>query len=115
MKPNTRACIAYITASLHGANGSSVYDYSQSKHINISGDVGDQNVNVYDHDRGCHVSGSPDNLYDYGNSAHIQLNVDGSQFSGYDYHTSSHYSGDVNGSSVSIYDHETSTHYNYSV
>jgi len=111
---NSRACIAYIAARLCEATGSSVYDYSQSKHINISGNVDSKNVNVYNYDRSCHVSGAPSNLYDYGNSAHIQLNMNGSQFSGYDYHTRSHFSGNVNNTSVSIYDHGTSSHYNYS-
>jgi len=115
MNQNTRACVAYIAASLNGASGSAVYDYSQSKHISISGSADTNNVNIYDYDRGCHVSGEPSNLYDYGNSAHIQLNMNGTQFDGYDYHTSSHFSGDVNGNSVSIYDHETSSHYNYSI
>ena len=54
-------------------------------------------------------------VYDYGNGAHIQLNMNGSQFSGYDYDSGNHYSGTVNGSSVSIYDYETSQHYSYSV
>lgn len=115
MQSNSRACIAYIAANICGARSSSVYDYLQSKHINISGNVDTNNINIYDHDRGCHISGSPSNLYDYGNSAHIQLNMNGSQFSGYDYHTSNHFSGNVNGTSISIYDHETSTHYNYNV
>ena len=112
---NSRACVAYIAASLCGARGSSVYDYSQSKHISISGSSGPSRVNIYDYDRGCHVSGSPENLYDYGTGAHIQLTMNGSQFSGYDYHTGSHFSGNVNSNAVSIYDYQTSSHYNYSV
>jgi hypothetical protein len=112
---NPRACIAFIAAGLSGTKGSSVYDYSQSKHINISGSVNPNNINIYDHDRSCHLSGSPNSLYDYGNSAHIQLNLKGSQFTGYDYHTGNHFSGNINGRSVSIYDYQTSSHYNYSV
>jgi hypothetical protein len=115
MNANSRACIAYIAAGLCGSLGTSVYDYSQSKHINISGNVESNNVGIYDCDRGCHISGTPNSLYDYGNSAHIQLTMNGNQFSGYDYHTSSHFSGNVNGNSISIYDYETSSHYRYSV
>lgn len=48
---NSRACVAYIIASLCGARGSSVYDYSQAKHISISGSSGPSSVNIYDHDR----------------------------------------------------------------
>lgn len=115
MNSNTRSCIAFIAACLSGANGSSIYDYSQSKHISISGNVDKNNVNIYDYERGCHVTGVPGNLYDYGNGAHVQLNMNGSQFSGFDYHTSSHFSGSINGNSVSFYDHETSSHYNYGI
>jgi hypothetical protein len=105
VNPNTRACVAYIVAGLSGARGSSVYDFSQSKHISISGSVDSSSVDIYDYERSCHVSGSPDNLYDYGNSAHIQLTVEGSQFNGYDYASSKHFSGNVNGNSISVYDY----------
>ena len=116
MIDNTRACIALIAVGLiSGKKASSVYDYTQSKHISISGNVDVNSVNIYDYDRRCHVSGNPGNLYDYGNSAHIQLKISGNQFSGYDYHSSSHFSGSVNGGSVTIYDHETSSHHNFSV
>ena len=116
MNANTRACVAYIAAGLCvSRNPSAVYDYSQSKHVSIGGTVNGGNVNIYDHERMCHVSGSGSSLYDYGNSAHIQLNMNGSQFSGYDYSSSSYFSGSVRGSSISIYDYESSSYYNYSV
>lgn len=115
MNDNPRACIAFVAAGLSGTKSSSVYDYSQSKHISISGTISDSRVNIYDYDRGCHLSGSPTNLYDYGNGAHIQLKMNGSQFSGYDYHTGNHFSGRVSGKSVSVYDYETSQHYSYNV
>lgn len=115
MNSNSRACIAYIAASLCGVNGSHVYDYSQSKYINISGSVDSNNVHIYDYDRGCYVSGSPNNLYDYGSKGYITLTMRSSNFSGYDYHTGSHFSGQVNGNSVSVYDYETSSYYSYSV
>ncbi len=113
MTPGTRACVAYIAAGLNGSNSSSVFDYTESKYINISGAVNSSNVNIYDHDRGCHVTGSPSNLFDYGVSSHIQLNMNGTQFSGYDYHSGNHFSGNVNNKAVSIFDYETSSYYNY--
>ena len=116
MHPNTRACIAYVAGKLiSGSGSSSVYDYSRSRHISISGSVDASHVGVYDHDRGCHFSGSLPNLYDYGRSAHISLNINGNQFSGYDHGDSHHFSGLVNGSSISIYDNGASMHFNYSV
>ena len=115
MKSNTRACIAYIAACLNGESSSHVYDHSRSKFINVSGNVSSANVNIYDYERGCYISGSPGSLYDYGNGAHIQLTVNGSQFTGYDYDSGNHFSGSVNGSSVNIYDYEKSAYFNYSV
>lgn len=115
MSPGSRACIAYIAAGLCGSSSSFVYDYAQSKYINISGTVNFNNINIYDYDRGCHVAGSASSLYDYCSSSHIQLTMNGTQFNGYDYHSGSHFSGSVNGKTVSIYDYETSAYYNYSV
>ena len=59
MKPNHRACIAYIAGCLiANKKSSAVYDYSQSKYINLSGDVSAQSVNIYDYDQGCYLSGN---------------------------------------------------------
>ena len=77
MKSDSRACVAYIAAGLCGTNSSFVYDYSKAKYKNISGDIQSSNVSIYDYDRGCYISGSPTNLYDYGNNSHIQLNMNG--------------------------------------
>lgn len=116
MHPNTRVCVVYVAGALiNGKNGSAVYDYSQSKHISISGSVTQSNVNVYDHDCGCHFSGAPCNLYDYGRGAHVSLTINGNHFSGYDYGDGHHFSGTVNGNSVSVYDHGASIHFNYSL
>lgn len=47
MNNSTRAAVAYIGPRLvSGLRKSSVYDYTQSKHINIDGDVSTVNVNV---------------------------------------------------------------------
>jgi hypothetical protein len=108
MRPNTRACIAYIAGRLvTGRNASSVYDYSQSKHILVSGTVEESRIQIYDYDRGCHFSGNRNgekfSLYDYGDSHFVDLSLDGAKFKGYDYGTSSHFSGEVKGNSISIY------------
>lgn len=115
MNSESRACVAYIAASLCGARSSFVYDYSQAKYKNISGHAQSNNVSIYDHDRNCYISGLPTNLYDYGSKSYIQLNMNTSQFNGYDFATSNHFSGSVNGNVVSIYDYGSSSHYNYSV
>lgn len=116
MIPNTRACIAYVSAKLISrSSASSVYDYSQSRYINISGSVSRSSINIYDYDRGCHFGGSSENLYDYGQRAHVSLSINGNQFSGYDYGSRCHYNGTVNGNSVSFYDYGESKYFNFSV
>jgi len=116
MHPNTRALVAAVASRLVGSGGSvgAVYDYSQSRHIQVSGSVGAGSVWLYNHDRGCHFSGSGSSLYDYGRGCHVSLQVHGNSFSGYDYGDGHHFSGTVNGNSVSIYDYGESSHFNYS-
>lgn len=104
MVANVKACIAYIAGrAITGKTTSSIYDYTQGKHINISGSVSESNANVYDYDRGCHIQGSLGNLYDYGIGGHIQLKINGSQFNGYDFSSGTHFSGHVTGNSISLY------------
>ncbi len=113
MNPNVKACVAYIAGiAISGKSSSSVYDYSQGKHIGISGSVSATQANVYDYDRGCHVQGHIGNLYDYGVGAHIQLKINGTQFSGYDYDSGTHFSGNVSGSNISMY---ANGHSSYSI
>lgn len=116
MNPGTRACVAYVAGRvISGSGGSHVYDYSQSKHISIGGSINGNSVGVYDYDRGCHFSGTLPQLYDYGTSAHVSIQVNGTQLTGYDYGSGHHFSGTVNGSSISIYDHGESQHFSYSL
>ena len=120
MNPNTRACVAYVAGVLIGGkNSASVYDYLQSKHISISGTVTENNVNIYDHDRGCNFGGSGNvgqfSLYDYGGNHHVQLKISGKHFDGYDYGASCNFSGNVNGNSISLYDYGESKNFNYSI
>ena len=120
MKPNVRACVAYVAGRLISKkSASSVYDYSQSKHVSVDGTVQTSNVDVDDYDRGCHFGGSGNgksfDLYDYGDSHHVELTVNGRNFEGYDYGSSCHFSGDVSGSDISLYDYGDSSYFNYSV
>ena len=68
MHPNTRALVAAAAVRLAagGGNSGAIYDYSQSRHIQISGSASDGVISLYDYDRGCHFSGSGGSLYDYG-------------------------------------------------
>ncbi len=113
MNSNTRGCVAYIAAGMCGLPRVT-YDHAQSKVLSVSGTVTAGNIDVYDFDRSCHVSGSLENLYDYGNKAHIQFAFDGEKFSGYDYASKFHFIGTVEAGFVSLYDYETSVYYRYS-
>src|SRR5260370_24568435 len=84
----TKASIAYVAGRLlSGKETTSIYDYSQSKHILFSGTVNQQAVNVYDHARGCHFGGTWDgttfNLYDYAGKHHVSLTLKHDEFRGY--------------------------------
>ncbi len=116
MHPNTRALVAAAATSLSKgrSNVGSIYDYSQSRYIQISGTVQGGNVALYDSERGCHFSGSDGNLFDYGRSCHVSLQMNGYSFTGYDYGDGHHYSGTVTGNSISIYDYGESAYFNYS-
>ncbi|MCL5428865.1 MAG: hypothetical protein M1347_03550, partial [Chloroflexi bacterium] len=116
LNPGTRACIAFVAAGLiNKKSGSSIYDFSQSKHVPISGPVSRQSVNIYDHDRQCHFGGSPTSLYDYGESCHVSLDINGQSFSGYNFGSSIHFSGSVAGNSVTLYDFGESKYFQYTV
>jgi hypothetical protein len=100
---------------ISGSAGSSVYDYSRLRHLNISGSIDENAVGVYDHERSCPFSGTLPNLYDYGTKAHLTLTIKGNSFDGYDYGGKHHFSGSVSGSSVSIYDYGEERHFSYSL
>lgn len=118
MNPATRGAAAYIAGSLiSGLRKGYVYDYSTGAYRRFSGSLEPGRVNIFDHDVGAYVTGSGAagalSLYHYGQSSHLQLRVNGNQFTGYDYGTGSHFSGQVNGSNVSLYDYGDSAYYNY--
>lgn len=114
MKDNARAAVAFIVAKvISNIYSNSVYDYSQSSHLMFSGTVSKGSVNIYSHKEGCHISGSLNSLYHFGNSNHFTLNIKGTRFDGYDFDTKNHFNGSVNGGSISIYDFGTSEYHQY--
>lgn len=120
MNKHTRRVVAYIAARIiSGKTASSIYDYELSKYFNISGEVNDVNVNVYDYDQSCYVSGSRSSgeysLYHYGNRKYIDLKINGQNFDGYDYDSKKHFSGNVNTNSISLYDYEDRKYHNLSL
>ena len=116
MNANSRACVACIAAAIaSGSTPRSVYDYSQQKHISISGSATTSSVNIYDYDRGCYISGNSNSFYDYGTGSYVSLKVNGNQFQGYDYDEGHSYEGEISNKSVSIYDYGESTYFQYKV
>lgn len=116
MNANARGCVAYVVGRAIGGRGDAcVYDYDQSAYLTIRGSVEGNQVNIYDYDRGCYLSGTFGNLYDYGRSAYISLEVNGNGFSGYDHAEGHHFSGTVNGGVISLYDFGLSRRFGYSM
>jgi hypothetical protein len=97
MNAHTRRVVAYIAGRLASdSTATGVSDLSESsRRYRFSGRVGTEEVNVFDHDEGCHIAGAPSSLYHFGNGAHIQLAMDGAQFSGYDFDSAHHFNGSV--------------------
>lgn len=116
MNANLRACIANIAARLagHGTN-SSVYDYTQGRHIHHAGSVSPEAVNVFALDRGAHLSGAPPNLYDHSLGVHVSLVMDGAAFWGLESGSGKKYAGKVRSGMVTIHDDETGLDHGYGV
>jgi hypothetical protein len=114
MQPEPRRAVAYIAARLISKrNGSSIYDFTTGGgYTHFSGTVSD-NVSIFDHTANAHVSGSSQQFYHHGTSAHISLSISGKSFSGYDYGSSSHFSGSVNQSNVTLFDYSESKYFQY--
>jgi hypothetical protein len=113
---HTRRAVAYIAGRLvSGKKGSSIYDYGERRHVNMSGNLTGSSISAYDYDQRCYISGSRTSLYHYGNGAHLTLVLNAAAFSGYDYDSKKHFSGNVSGKTVSLYDYQTATHYSYSI
>jgi len=119
VKETTRARVAAVVgAAANKKKISSIYDYSASCHRSISANIAHGKVEGYDYTTSTFFSGNSNNsldFYDYGNSKHVNLKINGEKFDGYDYDTQKHFCGTVNGKSVSLYDYDTGKYYNYSI
>jgi hypothetical protein len=107
MDDATRRKVAFTVANKMGAALGAVYSHHNASHTHISGNGN----SMYDYGSGSHFSDS----YDYGRSAHWNLNISGENFSGYDYGFGQHFSGQIRGRNVSIYDYGTGQHYSYTI
>ena len=120
MNSNQRACIAEIAnAIVNKKKITSVYSYELSSYISISGTADENNVNIFDYSRSCHILGRSNgqgkyNLFDYGLSKHITLNIKNEKFDGFDHMSNKHFSGTVRRNSVNLYDFDTCRYYDFS-
>lgn len=120
MNDATRANVAYVAArAITGKKIGNVYAHGWG-HINITGQVENGRVSVYNHRASAHFtgggSGNRYSLYDFGRGAYVSLNINGNRFDGYDFGTSTHFNGTVQPTgSVSLYDFGTGSYYNFSV
>lgn len=116
VNPETRRAVAYIAARLvSGEDRSAVFDYSDGRYFNLSGQVSANKVQIYDYEQSAHIGGTPPSLFHYGNAAHLRLTVHGTSFKGFDYASSDHFTGEVSGRAVSLFDYGTGTYYNYMI
>jgi hypothetical protein len=116
MEAARRADIAYIAGRLISErNSNNIYDYGRQGHTAITGTVSENRVQVYDHSRGAHITGSERQFYDHGRNCHVTLRRNGNRFSGYDYGTMSHFSGHVSGRIVWVYDYGESGYSSHSI
>ncbi len=107
--------IAAIAAQQQGRIVNYVYDYNQSRYVNVhfNSQAGSKNINMYDYGRGSYVVGTLPTIYDYGSGAYINMYVDGNKFNGYDYETGSYFNGVINGGVVNIYDFQYGRYFNF--
>jgi len=120
MNPNSRAVIAYIAGRLvTGFHSNSVFDYSQSKYLQITGTVAAGIVQVFDYEDQANISGSGNgtnfSLFHYGEGSHITLNILRPNFKGFDYGTGSHFQGSVQGRIIQLFDFSTGEYYQYQI
>lgn len=120
MKQYQRAALALAVLRLESVSSkNSIYDYSQGCHLNISGDVNNNEIRLFDYNRGAHFggsfSGNEYNIYDYGHGEHISLGLKSpGKYSGFHYGSSSHYEITIRGNSASFFDYGTGKFYTFS-
>jgi hypothetical protein len=120
MRDDVRDIIAFIVGKyISEKKTSSIYSYEKNSYIQISGDVTERKINVFDYRIKNYLAGNGNNnkfsLYHYEYKKYIDLSFKNNNFEGFDYDSRKHFSGDVKGNSISLYDYDTRKYYNYSL
>lgn len=101
MESNIRASIAFIiTAYASGKNGTGVFDYTQGRRYSFSGTIRKCSINIFDHGRGCYLTGRIENLYDHARRNFISIHLVNNLFTGYDFDDLTHFRGYTNGDNL---------------
>lgn len=120
MKQYQRAALALSVLRLEAISSkNNVYDYSLGRHWSISGKIDQNEIKLYDYDRGAHfggrLNGQRYSLYDFEHSEHISLELKSSgKYGGYHFGSATHYEITVRSNGVSFYDFGTGQFYNFS-
>ena len=117
MQLQTHACIAYIVGRLiSGKNIASLYDYSQSRYIDISSLPEADNLREYNYVNWSYMA-NPSSItkfqFIYSNGQSLELRIKGNTFIGYVRESSSHFIGNLRGDTIFLYDQKESSHFTY--
>ena len=121
MHQNIRAALSFIAISIiNKEEYDSIFDFSRSVHVLISGEIANESVGVFDHELNAHISGDYQQgsgaLYHHGFQCHLSFEWDDSEFRGFVHGgEGGHLTGQIQGDSISLFDHSNSTHYHFSV
>ncbi len=110
-----RKTVAFI-CGMHFAdkNYSSIFDYSRAKYFNLDYSIQGLNINVYDYERRCHLSGSFSSLFDHGIGEHIDFREKGNGVIDiYDYKSGTSLEATCKRNDISIFDYEIGKYFEY--
>jgi hypothetical protein len=116
MKEYTRSNIAAAAfAMVSGRSVNSVFSHDVARHRKVQATFRGGRLDAYDYDRGAYFQGDNGNLYDFGDSCHISMQINGVKVEGYHYGEGSYYEAKVSGTSVTIYDYATARWHDFSI
>ena len=115
MEDSRRKAIAFI-CGMHYAdrNYSILFDYTRGSYFFLDHDVNGPNINVFDYERKCYISGPFSSMFDYGVSGYVDFHVSrAGVIDVYDYKTSTSFQATVKGNDVSLYDYKAGKYFEY--
>ncbi len=113
-----RRIVAYVIGKIVGGKEiSKIFDKTTSSYNEITGEVSDTRINVYDTEKNEMFTGSADkkgiSLYDFATAKFIDLKINGDTFDGFDYESKKVFYGDLKENTISFFDFQDSKHHYY--